>query len=132
MGLAGTGSDGTLIRWLPFNSVLCGPIFNLLMNALSQLLKNLLRVTLVFAIFAAIVIGLFVAWWIAVCLVLGISGYLAVRRFLGAAPAARGGHTQSAEAVVVEGEYRVEEDAAVVQQLDSAVDATKEQPERHP
>lgn len=104
------------------------------MKALSQLLKNLLRVTLVFAIFAAIVIGLFVAWWIAVCVVLGVSGYLAVRRFLGAAPAARSGRTThtKAETVIVEGEFRVEEETAVVRQLNSTVDSTKAQPERHP
>ncbi len=101
------------------------------MNALSQLLKNLLRVTLVIAIFAAILIGLFVAWWIAVCLVLGVSGYMAVRRFLGAKPAARAGrtaHTTKADTVVVEGEYRVEEETVVVQQLNSAVDSTTRPP----
>ena len=103
------------------------------MNALSRLLKNLLRVTLVFAILAAILIGLFVAWWIAVCLVLGVSGYMALRRFLGAKPAASAratAFTTKAGAVVVEGEYRVETETNGVQRLNVAADSNSESPER--
>ena len=112
------------------------------MKTLSQILKSLLRITLVTAIFVAIVIGLLVAWWIAVCVVLGVSGYLAVRRMLGARSPARTTQTMHSThttyrarptpegAVIVEGEYRVEEESAVVQRIDAAVDATTTQPER--
>ena len=109
------------------------------MKTLAQILKRLLRITLVTAIFVAIVIGLLVAWWIAVCVVLGVSGYLAVRRMLGARSPARTTQTMHTTyrarptpegAVIVEGEYRVEEESAVVQRIDAAVDATTTQPER--
>ena len=65
------------------------------------MLKVLLNL-LAFATFAIVaLIGLFVAWWIAVFAALGLVVYLLVRRFIGR-PATPD------SAVVIEGEYEVE------------------------
>lgn len=65
------------------------------------MLKSLLKL-LVFATFVIVaLIGLFVAWWIAVFAVLGLAAYMLVRRFLGRPVTPQG-------AVVLEGEYEVE------------------------
>jgi membrane protein implicated in regulation of membrane protease activity len=68
------------------------------------MLKSLLNL-LAFAAFAIVaLIGLFVAWWIAVFAVLGLVVYVLLRRFLGRPATPQG-------AVVIEGEYEVERSA---------------------
>ena len=65
------------------------------------MLKSLFNLIVFALLAAAALIGLFVAWWIAVFALLGIGGWLLVRRFLGKP-------VTSAGAVVIEGEYAVE------------------------
>ena len=67
------------------------------------MLKSLFNLIVFALLAAAALIGLFVAWWIAVFVLLCVTGYLLVRRFLGK-PVVPGG------AVVIEGEYQVERD----------------------
>jgi membrane protein implicated in regulation of membrane protease activity len=65
------------------------------------MLKSLLNL-LAFVTFAIMaLIGLFVAWWIAVFAALGLVIYVLVRRFIGRPVGPQG-------AVVIEGEYEVE------------------------
>lgn len=65
------------------------------------MLNSLLKL-LVFATFVIVaLIGLFVAWWIAVFAALGLAAYVLVRRFIGSPATPQG-------AVVIEGEYEVE------------------------
>ena len=65
------------------------------------MLKVLLNL-LAFATFAIVaLIGLFVAWWIAVFAALGLVAYVLVRRVIGRPATPQG-------AVVIEGEYEVE------------------------
>ena len=86
------------------------------------MLKSFLQIV-VFAAFAvALVIALFVAWWIAVCVVLGFSLYLAVRRFLG-----KGSAGLEQNAVVIEGDYKVEPESNAAPLLD-----VQAHPDRHP
>lgn len=65
------------------------------------MLKSLFNLIIFALLAAAALIGLFVAWWIAVFAMLGIGVWLLVRRFLGKPVAPTG-------AVVIEGEYQVE------------------------
>jgi len=65
------------------------------------MLKSLLNLIVFVLLAAAAVIGLFVAWWIAVFALLGIGAWLLVRRFLGKP-------LKPAGDVVIEGEYEVE------------------------
>jgi len=65
------------------------------------MLKSLLNLIVFVLLAAAAVIGLFVAWWIAVFAVLGIGTWLLVRRFLGKP-------VKPVGAVVIEGEYEIE------------------------
>lgn len=65
------------------------------------MLKSLFKL-LVFATFVIIaLIGLFVAWWIAVFAALALAAYVLVRRFIGPPVTPQG-------AVVIEGEFEVE------------------------
>ena len=65
------------------------------------MLKSLVKL-LVFATFVVVaLIGLFVAWWIAVFAALGVVAYVLVRRFLGLPMVPRRG-------VVIDGEFKVE------------------------
>ncbi len=67
------------------------------------MLKSLFHLVIFALLAAAALIGLFVAWWIAVFVLLCVSAYLLVRRFLGRPVTPAG-------VVVIEGEYQVERD----------------------
>ena len=66
----------------------------------NAMLKSAAQLAVIALFTVAAVIGLFIAWWIAVFAVLGLAAYVLVRRVFGK-PAAQGG------AVVIDGEYRV-------------------------
>jgi membrane protein implicated in regulation of membrane protease activity len=67
------------------------------------MLKSVLNLLVFAALAVAAVLGLFIAWWIAVFAVLAFAAWLAVRRFFGARLGAREGGP-----VVIEGEYEVQ------------------------
>lgn len=75
------------------------------------MLRSLLQAVVFIAVASAVVVGLFIAWWIAVCAVLGLAAYLGLRRFLAGKglvhDAGRGGNAP----VVIEGQFEVEPEA---------------------
>ena len=71
------------------------------------MLKSFINI-LVFATLASIaVVGLFIAWWIALFAVLAFASYLAVRRFFGAEIGLEARAHDAAVPRVIEGEYEV-------------------------
>ena len=70
------------------------------MARIAAFFKSIPRVLVGVGIVALGLIAFFVAWWIAVVLVLGFALYVAVRRML--APAPRGAPE------IIEGEFRIE------------------------
>jgi hypothetical protein len=73
------------------------------MSQIAEIFKTIPRVLLTVGLLAAGLIALFVAWWIALALILGFALYVAVRRLLPRKPPASGGGSE-----IIEGEYRVE------------------------
>ncbi|MBI2959795.1 MAG: hypothetical protein HYY28_05735 [Betaproteobacteria bacterium] len=92
------------------------------MNWIIAALKAMAKFAVLACFVLAAVIGLFVAWWIAVFAVLGLLAYVAVRRFFGARPRASEG------SVVIEGEYSVHEE----KERPRALDSTDGPPEKGP
>jgi len=72
------------------------------MARIAEILKSIPRVLLAVGLVALGLIALFVAWWIAVILVLGFVLYVAVRRVLQSKPASGGAPA------IIEGEFRIE------------------------
>ena len=72
------------------------------MVQIAEILKSIPRVLLALGLLALGLIALFVAWWIAVILILGFALYVAVRRVLPRKPAPGGA------AEIIEGEFRIE------------------------
>lgn len=72
------------------------------MDRIAAILKSIPRVLLGIGLVAAGLVAFFVAWWIAVVLVLGLALYVAVRSMLPRKPASGGAPA------VIEGEYRIE------------------------
>lgn len=70
------------------------------MAQIAEFFKSIPRMLLAVGLVAVGLIALFVAWWIAVILILGFALYVAVRRMLKPAP---GGAP-----AVIEGEFRIE------------------------
>ena len=68
------------------------------------MLRSLLNFVVFAALTVTILIGLFIAWWIAVCAVLGIAAWFWVMRLFGAKPLA----ASAAAPVVIEGQFQVE------------------------
>jgi membrane protein implicated in regulation of membrane protease activity len=77
------------------------------MFQLSEFFKALPRLLLMVVLLAAGLVALFVAWWIALALILGFAIYIAVRRLL--SPKSPGSGKRSA---IIEGEFRVEREDA--------------------
>ena len=72
------------------------------------MLKSIINV-LVFATLASIaLVGLFIAWWIALFAVLALAAYLAVRRFFVAEIGLDASDHDHNGTRVIEGEYRVQ------------------------
>jgi hypothetical protein len=71
------------------------------MAQIAELFKSIPRVLLAVGLVVLGLIALFVAWWIAVILILGFALYVAVRRMLTRSPASDG-------ASEIEGEFRIE------------------------
>jgi EamA domain-containing membrane protein RarD len=72
------------------------------MARIAEILKSIPRVLLAVGLVALGLIALFVAWWIAVLLILGFALYVAVRRVLPRKPASGGAPA------IIEGEFRIE------------------------
>jgi hypothetical protein len=72
------------------------------MTRIAEILRSIPRVLLGAGIIAFGLIALFVAWWIAVILVLAFALYVAVRRVLPRKPAPGGAPA------IIEGEFRIE------------------------
>ncbi len=70
------------------------------MAQIAESFKSIPRVLLAVGLVALGLIALFVAWWIAVILILGFALYVAVRRML---KPASGGAPE-----IIEGEFRIE------------------------
>ena len=73
-------------------------------------------------VFALALVGLFIAWWIVVLALAGISAYVTFRRLIGDRRGRPRGGAQSpgepqrsGETVVIEGEYRIEHDSRASQ-----------------
>jgi hypothetical protein len=81
------------------------------MSRLSNLARSVARIAFIAVLSVAVIAGLFLAWWIAVCAILGYFAYLGVRRLFGATPQRPAGNT-----TVIEGEYKVVDEPA--QRLD--------------
>jgi len=77
------------------------------MSPLDDILKSIPRVLLTVFLLAAGLIALFVAWWIALALLLGLALYVAVRAVLPRKPPPGGGSE------IIEGEYRVEKETRI-------------------
>ena len=73
---------------------------------MKALIFTLLRFLLLGVLAVAAIVGLFVAWWLAVFGLLGLAAYVAVRRLIGPKQPPAG-------SVVVEGEYVVERDGEI-------------------
>jgi hypothetical protein len=79
------------------------------MSQIAEILKSIPRVLLAVGLLAAGLIALFVAWWIAVVLILGFALTIAVRGMLPRKPPpATGGGSE-----IIEGEYRVEKESRI-------------------
>jgi len=72
------------------------------MVQIAEILKSIPRVLAAAGLVALGLIALFVAWWIAVILILGFALYVAVRRILPRKPASGGAPA------IIEGEFRIE------------------------
>lgn len=82
---------------------------------IDPMLRSVLQTVLFVAAVIAIAVGLFIAWWIAVCAVLCFAAYIGVRRFLAAKGLVRPGDNSAAAhgPVVIEGQYEVEPEAVI-------------------
>lgn len=74
------------------------------MIQIAEIFKAIPRALLIVGVVAAGLMALFVAWWIAVIMILGFSLYVAVLRILARNPAQASGGGPA----IIEGEYRVE------------------------
>ena len=73
------------------------------------MLKSLLQFILVATMAIVGLVGLFIAWWIAVFAVVLLGAWVAWRRFFPRSPAARqSGEASEHEPVVIEGQFEVE------------------------
>jgi EamA domain-containing membrane protein RarD len=72
------------------------------MAQIAELFKSIPRVLLAVGLVVLGLIALFVAWWVAVILILGFALYVAVRRMLTRSPASGGAPE------IIEGEFRIE------------------------
>ncbi len=68
-------------------------------------MRAIAQTALIAVLFAGVITGLFVAWWIGVCALLGYGLYVAVRRIVG--PKRGSQRPVSSAPGVIEGEYRV-------------------------
>ena len=96
----------------------------------------MLQTVLFVAAAIAVVVGVFIAWWIAVCAVLCFAGYLWVMRFLNAKGLVNGAAGSAASGngpVVIEGQYQVEPEPGTPSQGQGAgriIDAASYREER--
>ena len=77
------------------------------------MLKTLLQFVLVATMAIVGLVGLFIAWWIAVFAVVGLGAWVAWRRFFPRSPAARqaGEAASEHQPVVIEGQFEVERES---------------------
>jgi hypothetical protein len=79
------------------------------MSRIAEVLKSIPRLLLAIGLVAAGLIAFFVAWWIAVVLILGFALYVAVRGVLPRKPPPGSG----AGSEIIEGEYRIEKESRI-------------------
>ncbi len=79
------------------------------MSRIAAILKSIPRVLLAIGLVAAGLIAFFVAWWIAVVLILGFALTIAVRGMLPRRPPPGSGGARA----VIEGEYKVEGESRI-------------------
>ena len=79
------------------------------MSRIAEILKSIPRVLLAIGLVAAGLIAFFVAWWIAVVLILGFALTIAVRGMLPRRPPPGSGGAPA----VIEGEYKVEGESRI-------------------
>jgi hypothetical protein len=89
------------------------------------MLKTLLQFVLVATMAIVGLVGLFIAWWIAVFAVVLVGAWIAWRRFFPRSPAGRAGAAGSDhQPVVIEGQFEVERDGESGRPAGEAPDGT--------
>ncbi len=83
------------------------------MSRIAEIFKAIPRLLLAIGLVAAGLVALFVAWWIAVILILGFALAVAVRRMLSRQPPCSRQPASDGGSAIIEGEFKVEDEGRI-------------------
>jgi len=101
------------------------------MPIIAPMFKSVVQIVVFATVAIATVIGLFIAWWIAVCLVLCFAAYVATLRFLAGKRGAPTGPERSGKnaPVIIEGQFNeVEEEPGAERGPRRSIDSSRYKP----